>query len=109
MKTTMGGFRMSRKYTRIQVLEANIYHMKEEGKTNREIAGELGLELRQIKNLINRHNHAKAANEEETMPRPKGRPRKDGQPPHPRQDTEIQRLRMENKLLRDFLLACGKR
>lgn len=82
---------MSRKYTRIQVLEANIYQMKEEGKTNREIAGELGLELKQIKNLINRHNHAKAANEEETMPRPMGRPRKDGQPPHPRQDTEIHR------------------
>lgn len=109
MKTTMGGFLMSRKYTRIQVLEANIYRMKEEGKTNREIAGEFGLELKQIKNLINRHNHANAAKEGETMPRPKGRPRKDGQPPHQRQETEIRRLRMENELLRDFLLACGKR
>ena len=33
---------------------------------------------------------------------PKGRPRKDGQSPRQDLQKEVERLRMENKLLRDF-------
>ena len=43
------------------------------------------------------------------IPRPKGRPRKDGQSPHQREKTELERLRMENKLLRDFLQLTGRK
>ena len=100
---------MSRKYTQVKLLEGTIYRLKEEGKTNREIAVEYGLELKQVKNLINRHNRAEAAKERGIIINHKGRPRKDGQPPHQRQNTEIQRLRMENELLRDFLCVIGRK
>lgn len=45
------------------------------------------------------------------IPRPKGRPRKDAVPRDivAQQAYEIQRLRMENKLLRDFLRSTGRK
>jgi len=38
----MGGFCMARKYTHIKALEPKIRQLKEEGKTNREIAEHFG-------------------------------------------------------------------
>ena len=65
------------KYTHMQGLEKEILAMREAGATRQEIADCLGLSQVQIKNWINRYNR--------------------------RQAYEIQRLQMENKLLRDFL------
>ena len=53
----------------------------------------------------------KAKLEAGVIPRPKGRPRKDAAPRDivAQQAYEIQRLRMENKLLRDFLQSVGRK
>ena len=77
--------------------------MREAGKTNREIADELGVELRQIKWWVSRYNKRQSLVMEGKTPKVKGRPRKDGQPPRQDVQKELERLRMENKLLRDFL------
>jgi len=92
-----------RKYTRIKEIEPMIIAMREAGKTRREIAEYFGIEKEQIKSWVNRYNRKRIKLTEETMPKPKGRPRKDGHPPHQNEKSELERLRMENKLLRDFL------
>ena len=80
-----------------------IITMREAGKTRREIAEYFGLEKEQIKSWVNRYNQRQEKLAEGVTPKPKGRPRKDGQPPHQNEKSELERLRMENKLLRDFL------
>ena len=79
--------------------------MREAGQTLREIAVHFGLEKRQLENLVNRRNRRQRKMEAGIMPRPKGRPRKDATPKDTvtEQAYEINRLKMENKLLRDFL------
>jgi len=98
-----------RKYVQIKLVEDQIQLMRSEGMTNREIADHFGLNLKQVKNLVNRHNRAQRNLENGIMPKPKGRPRKDGNPPHQNEKKEIDRLRMENKLLRDFLQSTGRK
>ena len=100
---------MSREYTHIRGLESEIYRLREEGKTRREIAEHVGLEKRQIKSLISRHNQAETKKEAGILPRPKGRPRKDCQSPKQNEQDEVKRLHMENELLRDFLRAAGRK
>ena len=90
-------------YTHIQFLETEIVAMKASGKTKREIAEHYGLKTEQVKELLKRHRRRERKIIAGIQVRPKGRPRKDGQPPHQREKTELERLRMENKLLRDFL------
>ena len=92
-----------RKYTNVKVIGPEIMELREAGKTRQEIADYFGLEKKQIINWITRHNRAQERITAGEQPRPKGRPRKDGQPPHQSERKEIERLRMENKLLRDFL------
>ena len=92
-----------RKWVNIKILGPEINAMRKAGKTRQEIADHFGLDKIQIKNWINRYNKEVKRLEAGIAPRPKGRPRKDGQPPHQREKTELERLRMENKLLRDFL------
>ena len=92
-----------RKWVNIKILGPEINAMREAGKTRQEIADHFGLDKIQIKNWINRYNKEVKRVEAGIAPRPKGRPRKDGHPPHQREKTELERLRMENKLLRDFL------
>ena len=92
-----------RRYTQIKEYESVIVAMREAGKTNREIADELGVELRQIKWWVSRYNKRQSLVMEGKPPKAKGRPRKDGQPPRQDVQKELERLRMENKLLRDFL------
>ena len=92
-----------RNYTHIKMIEPEIIAMREAGKTRREIAEHFGLEKRQIAWWVSRYNKAQAKLAAGISPRPKGRPRKDGQPPKQDLQKEIDRLRMENKLLRDFL------
>ena len=67
---------MPRKYTKIKEVELEVFQMKEEGKTNREIAEHFGLTLEQIKGLIKRHNRNEQKVKQGKMPKPNGCPRK---------------------------------
>ncbi len=91
-----------RKYTHVQELEGEIPAMRKEGAARQEIADRFGLSKSQIKNWINRYNRKQAKLEAGIVPRPKGRPRRDAVPRDVvrEQAYEIERLRMENKLLR---------
>ena len=100
-----------RKYTKLQEIEPEIISMREAGQTLREIAEHFGLEIKQLKNLVNRRNRRQKRMDAGIVPHPKGRPRKDA----PARDVvaeqtyEINRLKMENKLLRDFLRLTGRK
>ena len=82
--------------TRVQEFENTIIEMRKAGKTRQEIADQFGLQKEQIKGWIKRYNSRQAKMAVGIMPRPKGRPPKG-------EKNELERLRMENKLLRDFL------
>lgn len=102
---------MPRKYTKINQYEKEILQWKSEGITNREIARRLGMEYSQVHNWVSRYNERQRKLKAGIVPRKKGRPRKD---PEPRdivaeQTYIIQRLRMENELLRDFMRSMGRR
>ena len=96
-----------RKYTHMIQMESIILQMKEDGMVHREIAAELGLTTEQVKSCMWRYLKRKKAMSYES-PKPKGRPRKDGQPPKQDVQKEIERLQMENKLLRDFLQSVER-
>ena len=100
-----------RKYTKMQEIEPEIISMREAGQTLREITEYFGLEIKQLKNLVNRHNRRQRKIDAGIMPRPKGRPRKDAPPRDvvAEQTYEINRLKMENKLLQDFLRLTGRK
>ena len=100
-----------RKYTHIKILESEIVKMKESGKTKREIAEHFGLTIEQVKELLKRYRRRERKIAAGIMPRPKGRPRKDTAPRdlETEQAYEINRLKMENKLLRDFLQYAGRK
>ena len=102
---------MPRKYTKINQYEKEILQWKSEGMTNREIAQRLGLEYSQIHNWVSRYNERQRKLKAGIVPREKGRPRKDSEPRDivAEQAYIIQRLRMENELLRDFMRSMGRR
>ena len=104
---------MSRqKYTHVQVLLPEIRAMEATGKTKREIAEHFGLRDKYVvKQLLTRERRKEKKIIEGIMPRPKGRPRKNAQPIDivSQQAYEIDRLKMENKLLRDFLQLTGRK
>lgn len=93
-------------YTHVQMLLPEIEAMIAEGKTQREVAEYFGSKDKYVvKRLLNRQREKRRKLEAGIVPRPKGRPRKDAAPRDvaTEQAYEIARLRMENKLLRDFL------
>ena len=95
-----------RKYTHVQALLPEIKAILAEGKTQREVAEYYGFQNKQVvKKLLERERRKERKLEAGILPRSKGRPRKDASPRDivAEQAYEIQRLRMENKLLRDFL------
>ena len=100
-----------RKYTHIKTVEPEIVAMNESGKTKREIAEHFGLRIEQVKELLKRYRRRERKIAAGIMPRPKGRPRKDAAPRDlvTEQAYEINRLKMENKLLRDFLQYAGRK
>lgn len=102
---------MSRqKYTHVQILLPEIRAMEASGKTKREIAEHFGLRDKYVvKQLLTRERRKEKKAEAGILPRPKGRPRKDGQPPRQNENRELEQLRMENKLLRDFLRLTGRK
>ena len=94
-----------RKYTHIAEPEGRIQAMREGGATRQEIADHLGLTKKEVKDWITRYNRRQAKLKAGILPQAKGRPRKDAAPGDflEEQAYEIQRLHMENHLLRDFL------
>ena len=82
--------------------------MGEGGRTTREIADEIGVDRQQIKWWLSRYNKCQLLLAEDRIPKPKGRPGKDGRLPHQDPQKELERLRMENKLLRDFLRSTER-
>ena len=101
-----------RNYTHVQALLPEIKAMLAEGKTQREVAEYFGFRDKYVvKKLLNRERAKERKLEAGITPRPKGRPRKDAAPRDvvAEQAYEIQRLRMENKLLRDFLRFTGRK
>jgi len=100
---------MARRYTHLKALEEQIMKMKEEGKTNREIAEHFGFKDKYVvKHLVSRRNRNERKAQEGILPRHRGRPPKEGLATEKGKDYEINRLKMENKLLRDFLHLCGR-
>ena len=95
-----------RNYTHVQSLLPEIKAMLAEGKTQREVAQHYGFKDKYVvKTLLKRERAKQRKLEAGILPRPKGRPGKDAAPRDivAEQAYEIQRLRMENQLLRDFL------
>ena len=100
-----------RQYTHVQALLPEIKAMVAAGKTQREIAEHFGLKDKYVvKQLLTRERRKEAKIKSGIMPRPKGRPPKDA----PSRDIvaeqayEINRLKRENNLLRDFLQLTEK-
>ena len=91
-----------RKYAHMKALEEQVISMRESGMTRQEIADELGLDKIQIKNCVYRYNRRRTQLAHGHVARPRGRPCKDPQ-------KELERLRMENKLLRDFLQSTERK
>ena len=102
---------MSRKYVKIDEHGKEILELKQEGKTNREIAQKLGVDRKCIRNWVTRFNRQQQKLAAGIKLRPKGRPRKDTQPRDivAEQAYEINRLKMENELLRDFMRSMGRK
>ena len=101
-----------RRYTRIQEILPEIKVMIENGKSHREIEEFFGLTGdRPVHNLLKRERRKEKKVAAGIEPRPKGRPRKDAPPRDvvAEQAYEINRLKMENKLLRDFLQLTGRK
>ena len=102
---------MARIYQHTQELLSVIKELLAQGMRQREIEERLGLKgSRPVHQLLMRENRKEKRMAAGIMPRPKGRPRKD----EPARDIvaeqayEIQRLKMEVELLRDFLSLNGK-
>ena len=101
---------MSRKYSHIQEHEKEIFEMREQGMTWREIGEKFGFSKRQMKQFNSRHNRKQRKLTAGILPKPKGRPRKG----EVRESSvaeykyEIERLKMENELLRDFLRSTER-
>lgn len=101
-----------RNYTHVQALLPEIRAMLAAGRTQREVAEYYGFQDKQVvKRLLERERRKERKLEAGILPRPKGRPRKEAVPGDivAEQAYEIQRLRMENELLRDFLRCTGRK
>ena len=93
---------MARKYEKVKALLPAVEQLQAEGKTRKEIAKELGLQSeRTVKDLLYRARHK----QEKAIPKQRGRkPAKT----LAEYKYENKRLKMENKLLRDFLQSISE-
>ena len=92
----------------MKAVKPQIISTHKAGMTRQEIADELGLTKEQVKGWVKRYNRRGRIFLQEYEHKAKGRPRKDGQPPKQDIQKELDRLRMENKLLRDFLQSTER-
>ena len=100
---------MARKYTKIELLSDEIFRLKEQGKTHREIGDLYGLTKEQIKGFVNRQNRKQRLLKQGYVPRPKGRPRKNSLDESTILQNELIELRMNVDVLQNFLYAIGRR
>ncbi len=110
---------MPREYRHIKMYEKEIFELRSQGLTQRQIAEKFGLPYEKIHEFFKRHNRNQRKVEAGISIKPKGRPRKSGTelPPSVQQlskltqlqyelamkERHIKRLEMENELMRDFL------
>ena len=99
---------MARKYTKIELLSDEIFRLKEQGKTHREIGDLYGLTKEQIKGFVNRQNRKQRLLKQGYVPRPKGRPRKNSLDESIILQNELIELRMKVDVLQNFLCAIGR-
>ena len=92
-----------------QTILCGVLKMRNEGKTNREIGEHLGLSKVQIKKLLERYRKNARKKELGILIRPIGRPKKRPPDEEEKMRFENKQLKMENELLRDFLLATGRK
>lgn len=83
--------------------------MRQAGKTRQEIADHFGLDKEQIKNWVGRYNREQARLAAGLAPKQRGRPHKGTITSQADYEYELNRLRLENKLLRDFLQSVGRK
>ena len=102
---------MARSYTHIKQYYEEMEQMHQEGHSCREIGEKFGFTKEQVKDLLKRYRRRERKIAAGLSPNPVGRPRKDALPRNKEaeQAYEIARLKMENKLLRDFLQSTGRR
>ena len=105
---------MSRSYRHIQEYEKEIFKLREQGKTKREICERFCFTMKQLTNFITRYNTKQRKLEAGISIKKKGRPPKDYVVSEEmkiaelkyiiaRKDAKIKSLEMENELMRDFL------
>ncbi len=110
---------MAREYRHIKQYEKEIFELKEQGLTYRQIGERLGFSREKVKDFFSRYNRTQRKISSGIVIKPKGRPRKDGTtlPPSVQQlskvvqlqyeltikERYIKSLEMENELIRDFL------
>ena len=110
---------MAREYRHIKLYEKEIFELKEQGLSQRQIVELLGIPYEKIHDFFKRHNRTQRKISAGEGLKRKGRPRKDGTelPPSVQQlskltqlqyelamkERHIKRLEMENELMRDFL------
>ena len=105
---------MSREYRHMKEYESEIFSLKEQGLTIREIGKKLGFSYDQVHNFISRHNERQRKMKAGIVIKKKGRPPKDYVVSEQdkvaelryilaRKDAKIKSLEMENELMRDFL------
>lgn len=100
-----------RNYTHVQRLLPEIEGMPSAGKTQREVSEHFGFKDKYVaKRLLNREREKQRKLAAGNVPGPQGRPRKDTQPRDmaAEQAHEIERLGMENRLLRIFCNPLGR-
>lgn len=94
-----------RDYTHVQHLLAEIKVQRENGKTHREIADYYGFKNKEVvKQLLTRERRK----EKQLFSGKISRSTK-GRAPKESPEAELERLRMENKLLRDFLQSIERK
>ena len=98
-------------YGQIKKYENEILAMKEAGYKKRRIAEELALTKEQIKEFLKRHRRRERKIEVGIPGRSQGRSSKGNtvNDVELAQKYEIMRLKMENKLLRDFMQFVGRK
>ncbi len=98
-----------RKYTNLKILLPEIKAMIAAGKSHSEIEEYFGLTgERPIHHLLKQEHRREKKLAAGIIPKPQGRPRKRPLTSMEEYEREISRLRMENKLLRDFLQSVER-
>ena len=116
---------MPREYRHIKLYEKEIFELKEQGLSQRQIGEQLGIPYEKIHDFFKRHNRNQRKISTGTGLKGKGRPCKNGTglPPSVQQlskltqlqyelamkERHIKRLEMENELMRDFLSLTGRK